>query len=305
MQLCISGDTSIADDSIRASIAPNEMPYSFDSLVTANGFKTDLFLILKDKTDILVKNTRLTPFYFEGEEVLIKENGACRISQENFDARQAIAIASLVRNKEEYQQTYSAFYSVYRKMLRELPLNVLGSTMEDTFKQRKARDQYWRQQLKQINKDEGYEFPSQELADVFSNLVVREMCWVDADNVSYLKEFIHKNGWPVIEKYGPVADNAAWLIVQHADRDLSFQKEVLLLFEARLKSPFFNLPNYAYLYDRVMVNSSKPQRYGTQIHCESGAVAPRRLEDKSNLNDLREEMGLGPIESYLALFNHC
>ncbi len=302
MQLYVSIESIAADDSIRTLVAHTKAPYSFNSLVTASGVKTDLFLALKDKTDILVENTRLAPFSTEGAEVLIRENGACRISQEDFDARQAIAIASLVRNEQEYQQTYSTFYNVYQKMLQELPVNVLGSSIEDTFKRRRARDQYWRQQMKKIK---GHEFSSQDLEYVFSNLIVREMCWVDTDNVSYLKNFIHKNGWPVIEEYGPVADSVAWLIVQHADRDLPFQKEVLLLFEARLKSPFFNLPNYAYLYDRVMVNSSKPQRYGTQIHCENGAVTPRQLENKSNLNNLREEMGLDSIENYLALFNHC
>lgn len=49
----------------------------------------------------------------------------------------------------------------------------------------------------------------------------------------------------------------AWLLVQHMDHDISFQKWFLALLPK-------NSEEYRYLYDRVAVNTGNPQKYNTQ-----------------------------------------
>lgn len=61
--------------------------------------------------------------------------------------------------------------------------------------------------------------------------------------------------------------------------------------------------HYAYLYDRVAVNTGRMQRYGTQPtwQCEDdGSMQLKPLEDPARVNDRRAEMGLNTVEEGLA-----
>lgn len=63
--------------------------------------------------------------------------------------------------------------------------------------------------------------------------------------------------------------------------------------------------DYAYLVDRVKVNSGELQVYGTQfdLNAERSTHIPRPVVDPANLNVRREKMGLGTIESYMETAN--
>ncbi|KAA3641460.1 MAG: hypothetical protein DWP95_06790 [Proteobacteria bacterium] len=60
--------------------------------------------------------------------------------------------------------------------------------------------------------------------------------------------------------------------------------------------------NYAYLWDRVAVNSGQLQRYGTQPfwECKNGQLALQPIEDLEKANQLREEIGMNSVETGLA-----
>ncbi len=47
------------------------------------------------------------------------------------------------------------------------------------------------------------------------------------DNTKILKQIVSKQGCITISKFGLVTSHCAWLIVQHSDHDLEFQKEYL------------------------------------------------------------------------------
>lgn len=300
----LTGAAQALDDT-KKSLAPKAPPYSYTSLMGVGGVPTELFIKLKDQTDTLVKQTRLAPEYYADPQVKIHNNGNCLMPREAFVARQALAIASNVHNQEEYATIYFRFHRLYQDMLSELPDLEASASLEDVFMQRRARDQYWRGRAWEKVATEGELFSSPAMEYVFYNYVTYEMCSIDKDNKFFLKKFVEENGWPSIEEYGPKVSSAAWLITQHADHDLRFQKRMLSLLKERLSAAFADKRGYAYLYDRVAVNSSKPQRYGTQIHCENGTVQPRQLENELLLNEFRESMDLGPIEDYLKLFTHC
>jgi len=51
----------------------------------------------------------------------------------------------------------------------------------------------------------------------------------DRKTTARMKEIVAKHGWPGKRLIGEDGANAAWLLVQHADANLVFQKQCLAL----------------------------------------------------------------------------
>jgi len=133
---------------------------------------------------------------------------------------------------------------------------------------------------------------------------------VDSQNTSDLKELIKVYTWFKISEFGKKTDNQAWLIVQHADLDPTFQKSVLQTLEKLWPIGETSPSNYAYLYDRVASsfnepNNRIPQRYGTQGHCIGpGQWEPWPMEDPDKVDERRKSVGLGPMDEYKKMFKN-
>jgi hypothetical protein len=131
-----------------------------------------------------------------------------------------------------------------------------------------------------------------------------ETCRQDSANAAWLDEQITRFGWFDIPTFGEAADTSAWLIAQHNDRDPAFQQRVLAILEPLAASGGTSPSNYAYLHDRVAVNTGRPQRYGTQGRCtERNVWTPREIEDRDLLDDRRVAAGIGPMADYNASMN--
>jgi len=115
-----------------------------------------------------------------------------------------------------------------------------------------------------------------------------------------LKRILKTSGWPVISVYGAQADKAAFLIAQHADRDPALQSEVLALIEPLVATRETDGENFAPLYDRIQVNASKPQRYGSQGDCKGRRFVPKTIEAPADVDKRRASVGLEPMKSYQA-----
>lgn len=115
-----------------------------------------------------------------------------------------------------------------------------------------------------------------------------------------LKEIIKKHGWPGISLVGKDGAQAAWLLAQHADFDLPFQKSVLTRMEKLSRHHDVNLNNLAYLQDRVAINDGKLQIYGTQGSCNGKTYEPFPLRDPERVDELRAKMELNPLRDYAA-----
>jgi len=50
---------------------------------------------------------------------------------------------------------------------------------------------------------------------------------IDRDNTARMREIIAQYGWPGRELVGDAGAHAAWLLVQHADADKTFQRKCL------------------------------------------------------------------------------
>jgi hypothetical protein len=121
---------------------------------------------------------------------------------------------------------------------------------------------------------------------------------VDQKNRTRLKEVVDKHGWPGKSLAGKDGAHAAWLLVQHADADLAFQKRCLDLMKAAPKGDV-EAQDIAYLTDRVLVAQKKKQVYGTQLHRQGAKLTPQPIEDEANVDKRRAEVGLGPLAEYL------
>jgi hypothetical protein len=121
---------------------------------------------------------------------------------------------------------------------------------------------------------------------------------VDRRHAARMKEIIAEIGWPTVSKVGRRAAHQAWLLVQHADHDVDFQRECLRLMNEAPEGEVSSA-GVAYLEDRVRVNEGRPQRYGTQFHTnERGELVPRPIEDPEGLDQRRQAAGLERFAQY-------
>jgi hypothetical protein len=141
----------------------------------------------------------------------------------------------------------------------------------------------------------------------FNSRLGQQASEVDNDNTEWLKADIAANGWYRISVHGEAASGAAWLMAQHADRDRPFQRHVLTLLEPLVAAGETSPSNYAYLYDRIAVGESRPQRYGSQGRCVArGVWAPNDLEDPEGVQALRDQNELGSLAEYTAhMHKYC
>jgi hypothetical protein len=120
---------------------------------------------------------------------------------------------------------------------------------------------------------------------------------IDSENLSWLKQTIEKQGWPTNLLVGSDGANAAWLLVQHADADIKFQRKCLDLMAALPKNEV-SQTDFAYLTDRVLLAEGKKQIYGTQFDWIAGKLQPQPLEDEANVDKRRAGAGLPPLAQY-------
>ena len=129
---------------------------------------------------------------------------------------------------------------------------------------------------------------------------------IGESNTERMKEIVAQIGWPTISKVGKESSVNAWLLVQHADHDVDFQKQCLDLMKAAPQGEV-ELHDIAYLEDRIRVNSNEGQVYGTQFRETLDPTAskktviaygPKPIEDPEHVNERRASVGLEPMEEY-------
>jgi len=135
---------------------------------------------------------------------------------------------------------------------------------------------------------------------VYDEYVFNLMCTADEDNLSWLKQQLETIGWFDIGKYGWAADQAASLMVQHADGDPQYQAYIAAALEPRVASGDTNPQNFAVLSDRVAVRAGRPQRYATQVECVNGEWLAPKIEEPESLDARRARVGLPPYLEQLA-----
>lgn len=168
-------------------------------------------------------------------------------------------------------------------------------------------DQYMRKLMMEIPREHNY---TEEETQELRVRLVPEFAHIDGSNTKDLKLLLKIHQWFKISVFGQQADKDAWLLVQHADHDPDFQREVLGILETLLATKNTTPSNYAYLSDRVAASYSNPtkripQKFGTQGSCVAkGKWEPLPIAAPVNeLEKRRAEFGLETHAAYVARLN--
>ncbi|MCG6499944.1 DUF6624 domain-containing protein [Kitasatospora sp. A2-31] len=133
-----------------------------------------------------------------------------------------------------------------------------------------------------------------------------QLAWrrLTAQHADRLNEIMDEHGWPTAERVGEDAARAAWLIAQHADRQLDVQRRALRLMEQAVADGAASPRDLAFLRDRTLVNEGRKQIYGTQIAgVKDGTPTPWPCEEPEHMDERRAEVGIPPFAEYIAQFS--
>jgi hypothetical protein len=126
---------------------------------------------------------------------------------------------------------------------------------------------------------------------------------LDGENTEDLKSLLALWPWFTISEFGRQTAHSAWLLAQHADKDIPFQKSVLAILGRLYPSGEVEPAHYAYLHDRVAMNEKRPQRFATQGSCVGpGRWEPNPCEDLEHVDARRAAMGLETLAEYKERF---
>lgn len=116
-----------------------------------------------------------------------------------------------------------------------------------------------------------------------------------------LENVFNRYGYPGYDLVGKEGEHSFWLMVQHCDQWPAFQEKILTAMKPQVAKGNANPSNYAYLTDRVLINTGRKQVYGTQVtyNVDSCQALPKPLQDSLTVNTRRKEMGMESIEEYL------
>lgn len=124
-----------------------------------------------------------------------------------------------------------------------------------------------------------------------------EMETVHVKNGGRLEKIIEQYGWPNMTLVGADGERNAWLIIQHAISIPSLQRKCLSLLNDEAKKGEAPLEQVAMLEDRIRIFEGKKQLYGTQFDWdENNLLSPLPIEDPVNVDTLRKQMNLPPLE---------
>lgn len=116
-----------------------------------------------------------------------------------------------------------------------------------------------------------------------------------------LKEIFAHTGYPGYDKVGVEGSHHFWLMVQHLDKWPEFQQQVLDAMEKAVAEKNASAGDFAYLTDRVRLNTGRLQLYGTQVsyNTDSCQAFPKSLDTPALVNKRRKAAGMEPLEKYL------
>ncbi len=207
--------------------------------------------------------------------------------------------ATIAQGKAKFEDTYAGVLAEVKKQRRHRykrrePIR----TIQQRIAQHWQEDQAGRVAYLNLRTDDrvGSDFWAARLS-------VANSRQSDEASKRYIEQVMDSYDWIDRKRFGGVYSDHAWILVQHADTYPEFQAEVLRRMEPYLENGGVKRKNYAYLFDRVAVNTGQLQLYGTQPtwECEDdGTMKLKPLKDPVTVNARRAEMGLNSVEAGLA-----
>jgi hypothetical protein len=132
--------------------------------------------------------------------------------------------------------------------------------------------------------------------------VIAHMVAQDSLDLLRVTAILDSAGWLGEEEIGHKANQALFLVIQHADAKPGVQAEYLLMMRDAVAEGRAQPHELAMLEDRVAVNHGRPQIYGSQIGWKDGKGFVKPIEDEEHVNERRKAVGLEPLEKYAERF---
>lgn len=126
----------------------------------------------------------------------------------------------------------------------------------------------------------------------------KEIQYNDSINLGLVVELLDTHGWIPRSLVG-TANQALFFVVQHATPDII--DRYIPLFESAALSGEIPKDLFAKMYDRNLMYSGKPQKYGTQRvreSPESKTMVLWKIADPEKVNGFRREMNLPPLVEF-------
>ncbi|MFD2201052.1 DUF6624 domain-containing protein [Shivajiella indica] len=125
----------------------------------------------------------------------------------------------------------------------------------------------------------------------------------DSLNELEVVKILEERGWVGRSQVGGQANMALWLVIQHAPVEM--QEKYLPLLKASVLEGESQGSHLAMLEDRVQMFKGEPQTYGSQIVPDevTGKMKVYEIREPEYVNQRRKEVGLGPIEEYVRIWN--
>ncbi|MBT2527805.1 hypothetical protein J7E91_20860 [Streptomyces sp. ISL-99] len=117
----------------------------------------------------------------------------------------------------------------------------------------------------------------------------------DHADTKILRRILAEHDWPGRRLVGAEAARAAWSLALHADDEPDFQRAATTLLERAVQDGDARIQHWAHLYDRTLVNSGRPQEFGTQLVLEATGVELCLVRAPDSLDQRRASVGLSPI----------
>ena len=123
----------------------------------------------------------------------------------------------------------------------------------------------------------------------------------DSTNLASVSRILDTYCWP--SGLSDAANKAIFLVIDHSD--LKTMNKYIGLFRDAVEKGYLSMNDFVTMEDRMLMNSGKPQKYGTQAYSlvEDGKTVTYiwPVEDPDKLDALRKSVGLMPIEDYLEI----
>jgi len=133
--------------------------------------------------------------------------------------------------------------------------------------------------------------------------VLHPLAAVDSANARWLASVVATHGWPLRSVVGAEAAQAAFLIVQHAAHDTTFQVAMLQELAGAVDRREADGESLALLTDRVARQRGLPQVYGTQADLRDGRVVVDPIADSAGVDHRRAKLGMLPLAAYVRVLD--
>ena len=154
-------------------------------------------------------------------------------------------------------------------------------------------DQRFRWQINEIEKEYGWE--SDKMKTLISNTFL-----FDSINQVIISNILDKYGWLGTDEIGLEGNATLFLVIQHAG--IEVQEKYLPMMRDAVTKGNARAGSLALLEDRVALRRGGKQIYGSQITRDdkTGKYYVMPLDDPDNVDERRQQVGLGPLKDYVS-----